>query len=242
MDKWGRRMGILFCSILSIIGGIGCCAAQNPAMFIVFRFFVGFGANAFVPVTGVYTSELAPPALRGFFGGLNGILILVGYSLAAYMGLAFFHAKNPAIQWRAPLGLALIFPVLMLLVLPFLPESPRWLLLQSKPDEAERIVQKLHQRGSDDEFVRNEFYQMRTQAEHDKNMVSTWKEIFVQPSYRKRVFIAMLIGVFGQASGIIVINNFSPLIYQALGFDVEQTLILLCGWISGGIFAATLGT
>lgn len=240
MDKWGRKAGVIFCSIFSLIGGIICCAAQNPVMFIIFRFFVGAGSNAFVPVIGVYTSELAPPSLRGFFGGLNGTLILVGYSLASYMGLAFFHATNSAAQWRAPLGLALIFPTLMLLLLPILPESPRWLLLQSRPDEAERVVQKLNQGGSD-EFARSQFYQMRKQADHDKTMDSSWKEVFYKPSYRRRAIIVMLIGAFGQASGVIVINNFSPMIYSALGFDTEETLILLCGWITGGIFASLIG-
>lgn len=241
MDRWGRKAGIIFCATFSLIGGVLCCAAQNPAMFIVFRFFVGVGANAFVPVTGVYTSELAPPALRGFFGGLNGILILVGYSLASYMGLAFFHSTNPAAQWRAPLGLALLFPILMLLLLPILPESPRWLLLQGRPDDAEKVVAKLHQAGPDDEFSRGEFYQMRRQADHDRTMNSSWRELFFRPSYRKRAIIVVCIGAFGQASGVIVINNFSPLIYSALGFDTEETLILLCGWITGGIFASLIG-
>lgn len=241
MDKWGRKAGVIFSSTFSLIGGSVCCAAQNPAMFIAFRFLVGVGANAFVPVIGVYTSELAPPALRGFFGGLNGTLILVGYSLASYMGLAFFHAANPSVQWRGPLGLALIFPALMLLLLPILPESPRWLLLQSRPDEAERVVQKLHQGGPDDEFARSEFYQMRRQADYDKTMNSSWKELFFRPSYRKRAIIVMLIGAFEQACGVIVINNFSPMIYAALGFGTEDTLILLCGWITGGIFASLIG-
>ena len=241
MDRWGRKMSVVFCASISLFGGIFCCAAQNPPMFIVFRFFVGMGANAFVPVTGVYTSELAPPALRGFFGGLNGVLILVGYSLASYMGLAFFHAQDPVAQWRAPLGLALIFPTLMLLLLPIFPESPRWLLLQGRGEEAEKVVQRLHQSGPNDDFARSEFYQMRTQAEHDKNMPSSWKDLFMKPSYRRRAIIVILIGAFGQASGVIVINNFSPMIYQALGFDVEETLILLCGWITGGIFASLIG-
>jgi len=179
-----------------------CCAAQNSGMFISFRFFVGVGANAFVPVTGVYTSELAPPALRGFFGGLNGVLILSGYSRASYMGLAFFHSTNPVAQWRAPLGLALLFPALMLLMLPIFPESPRWLLLKNRPEEAERVVRRLHKGRSDDEFSRSEFYQMRTQAEYDRVQNSSWKELFSRPSYRRRAIIVILIGAFGQASGV----------------------------------------
>ena len=241
IDKWGRRTGILFCSTFSIIGNVLCCAAQNPGMFIAGRFILGFGANAFVPVAGVYSSELAPPALRGFFGGLNGVMILLGYSLSSYMGLAFFHASDPIVQWRTPLSLGLMPPMVMLLLLPTLPESPRWLLMQDRFEDAEKIVQRLHRGRKESNFGRTEFALMRIQAEQDKTMDSSWRVLLTRPSYRKRAMIAMLIGILGQASGVTAINNFSPLIYSTLGFGPEETLILLCGWISGGIFASLIG-
>ncbi|KAK5170541.1 uncharacterized protein LTR77_005129 [Saxophila tyrrhenica] len=241
LDKWGRRTGILCCSLFSILGSVMCCAAQDPGMFIAFRFISGLGANAFVPVCGVYSSELAPPSLRGFFGGLNGVMILLGYSLASYMGLAFFHASDPVVQWRAPLGLALVPPTLMLLLLPILPESPRWLLMQDRFEDAEKIVHKLHKGREELDSGRVEFALMQGQAEQDKTMDSSWKALFSQRANRRRAVIAMLIGILGQASGVTVINNFSPLIYSTLGFDPEETLILLCGWITGGIFASLIG-
>ncbi len=205
------------------------------------RFVLGVGAISFVPVSGVYSSELAPPTLRGFFGGLNGVMILLGYSLSSYMGLAFFHASNPTVAWRTPLGLAFIPPVIMLLLLPILPESPRWLLMQDRFEDAEKIVERLHKGRAEADSGRIELALMRLQAEQDKTMDSSWKGMFTRPSYRKRAIIAMLIGILGQASGVTVINNFSPLIYSTLGFDPEETLILLCGWITGGIFASLIG-
>jgi len=241
IDKWGRKAGLVFCSTFSILGSAMCCAAQNPGMFIAFRFVMGFGSNAFVPTAGIYTSELAPPALRGLFGGLNGALIVVGYSFSSYMGLAFFHANNPMVQWRTPLGLALVFPVLTLLLLPVFPESPRWLLMQNRPAEAEKIVHRLHRDLGNDEFARAEFDLMRRQAEQDKALDSSWRVLFTRASYRKRAIIVMLIGALGQLSGVTAINNFSPLIYSTLGYDPQDTLILLCGWITGGIFASIIG-
>ena len=231
----------MFCSAFSIFGSALCCASQNPGMFIAARDFMGFGGNAFVPTAGIYTAELAPPALRGLFGGLNGALIVVGYSLSSYMGLAFFHAKDPIVQWRTPLGLALVFPVLMLLLLPILPESPRWLLMQDRPQQAEEIVHRLHRDLGDDEFARAEFDLMRRQAQQDKTMDSSWRVLFARASYRKRAVIVILIGALGQLSGVTAINNFSPLIYSTLGYDPQDTLILLCGWITGGIFASIIG-
>lgn len=108
--------------------------------------------------------------------GLNGINIALGYALAAYMGLAFYYSNDPQTQWRAPLGIALIFPFLMLLVCWLAPESPRWLLMQGKVDKAKEIVFKLHSvKGDpDNEFARGEFYQMSKQAEWDRQHEVGW--------------------------------------------------------------------
>jgi MFS family permease len=71
-------------------------------------------------------------------------MIALGYGLASYMGMAFFYAEDPAATWRGPLGLALLFPIIMLVILPFVPESPRFLLMKGRIDEAREVVLKLH--------------------------------------------------------------------------------------------------
>lgn len=109
----------------------------------------------------VYTAELAPPEMRGFFVGMNGVLIAVGYAIASYMGLAFFYVKDsPAAQWRGPLGLALFFPIMMLVIICFVPESPRWLLMKGRHEEAWEIVSNLHSDPDDPDqaFARGELF------------------------------------------------------------------------------------
>ena len=221
MDKYGRKKGTIYCATLGIVGGVFLCAAQNISMFIVFRFFAGAGSFAFVGLIPVYTTELAPPKLRGFFVGMNAMGISFGYVLASYMGLAFYFAKSPAAQWRAPLGLALIFPVSILFLLPFVPESPRWLLMVGRVEEASEIVMKLHhvEGDPDQEFARGEFYQMQKQTEFDMSLKPTWKQMFTKASYRKRTILACGFGFFGQSTGVLVINNYGPTIYRALGYD-----------------------
>lgn len=119
-----------------------------------------------------YLAELAPPGLRGLMVGMNGVHIALGYSIATYMGLAFSYVDNPSSQWRAPLGLALVWPFLMVLVCFIVPESPRFLLMKGRIEEARKVVFKLHGRKDDpnNEFVRGEFYQMTKQAELDRSL------------------------------------------------------------------------
>ena len=68
MDKYGRKVGVMYCATLSIIGGVCLCAAQNIAMFIVFRFFAGAGSWAFLalsmtPFSGLFLSFPSSSAL-----------------------------------------------------------------------------------------------------------------------------------------------------------------------------------
>jgi MFS family permease len=62
MDKYGRKVGVMYCATLSIIGGVCLCAAQNIAMFIVFRFFAGAGSWAFLALSMAPFSGLSPPS------------------------------------------------------------------------------------------------------------------------------------------------------------------------------------
>jgi len=258
MDKYGRKGGVIYCASLSIFGGTLLCASQNIGMFIAARFFAGAGSwgflalsknstLAFVPLlthlAPVYSAELAPAELRGLFVGMNGVLIAVGYSLASYAGLGFFFAKDSATQWRGPLGLALIFPVVMLIVIFFVPESPRWLLMQGRSEEAWKVVSELHADPSDpdDTYSRSEFYQMEKQTAVDRTLNPTWKQMWVKPSYRKRSIMAIVFAFVGQSTAILVINNYGPILYKSLGFGSRDQLILQCGWITGAIPANFVG-
>ncbi|KAK5444276.1 hypothetical protein LTS15_010391 [Exophiala xenobiotica] len=244
MDKWGRKAGTIFCSTLSIIGGAGLAGSVNTTMFIIFRLIAGAGSWGFLALTPVYCAELAPPKLRGFFVGMNGMGITLGYSLASYMGLAFYYDQsNPSAQWRGPLGLALIFPVFQLLVILWAPESPRYLLMKGKIEEARKIVLHIHYVPGDEdqEYARGEFYQMQKQAEFDRSLTPTYKAMFFKKSYRKRTLMACGFAFVGQSTAVLVINNYGPTLYAALGYGTLDQLKLQCGWITMGTPANLLG-
>jgi len=168
------------------------------------------GRKVLTTLAPVYTAELAPAELRGLFVGMNGVLIAGGYAIASYMGLAFFYTTDPETQWRGPLGLALIFPFIMLAVIYFVPESPRWLLMQGRSDDAWKVISDLHADPDDpdSEYARKEFYQIHKQTEIDRTLNPTWKEMFVKPSYRRRSIMAIVFAFIGQSTAILVVNNY----------------------------------
>lgn len=158
----------------------------------------------------LYTSELAPPAYRGFFSGMVGVMLGLGYACSSFFGLAFYFSNNAVASWRAPLGLALLWPLLILVILPFIPESPRFLLMADRHEEAWKVVSALYKdpQDPDQPFARREFYQMQQQAAFDRTVTSTWAEMFRRPSYRKRSIMGIAFGFITQSTAVLVINNY----------------------------------
>ncbi|EXJ70980.1 uncharacterized protein A1O5_05973 [Cladophialophora psammophila CBS 110553] len=225
------------------LGGVLVTASQSIGMFIAARTIHGFAAVSFIAATSAYIAELSQAETRGFFTGLTGVAIAVGYTTAALIGLAFSYTTNPDVQWRTPLGLSLVPSTSLLVVLYWAPESPRYLLLKDRAEEAWQIISKLHHDPTDEnqEYVKEEFFQMRTQLEFDRTLDSSWIHLFSKPSYRKRMLMACLVTFLAQSTAVLVAAAYGPSLYAALGFSIKQSLILQCGWIAGSIPAAIIG-
>ncbi|KAF7562318.1 hypothetical protein G7046_g1848 [Stylonectria norvegica] len=242
-DRWGRKMGMIYCSVLSLIGGIGITAAPNLASILVFRFFQGAGAWGYLAVCPTYTSELSLPNYRGLCAGMCGTCLGFGYAMASYMGLAFRYTDNLAAQWRAPAGIAMVWPVLILIFLRWIPESPRFLLMHGRTEEAWKVVARLHGSPKDPEqiWAKEEMFQMQTQADHDRELHTSWFQMFKRLSYRRRLVLGCGLAALGQCTGVLVIQNYGPIFYKALGFDSHQQLTLQAGRDSIAFLGNTIG-
>lgn len=157
-----------------------------------------------------YISELATPNKRGLLGALVGVFIGFGYCCGGFIGLAFYYAENETLQWRGPLGIGLIWPLLMLVICPFVPESPRYLLMKNKTEAAWAVVSMLHDGPKEEDhlFALAEFSQMKQQADFDRDLDGSWLQLIKKPSYRKRLILASGISFLGQSTAVLVLNNY----------------------------------
>jgi hypothetical protein len=96
----------------------------------------------------------------------------------------------------------------------------RWLILRGRTEEATRILLRLHDDPQDSHhtFAKTEYIQITKQLELDRSLPTSWLHIFRKPSLRKRALISIGTTGFIQCSGILVINNYGPLLYRDLGF------------------------
>lgn len=119
------------------------------------------------------------------------------------------------IQWRVPLSLGVLFPLIELISIYWVPESPRYLLLNGRPEEGlATMIQQHINDGDNQDLVRVEFYQMQQQAELDKKFDSSWIFLFKKRTYRKRAIIIILMVFIGQSSGNLVIQNYVGFIHS----------------------------
>lgn len=223
--------------------------SRNIGMFLAGRWFTGMSAWGFLILTPVYTAELSPPDLRGFYTGLNGVHIGLGYFLAAAMGRAWLDASAPEAVWRGPLGIYLFFPLLMIVIMLFSPESPRWLLLKGRTEEAEKIIYRMHTVKGNTDFAERELNEMKKQIAIDVTLESSWVctieavrcgtsdvamqiSMFRKPSYRKRTLICMFYCFIGQSTAVLVINNYGPTFYKGLGYGTIEQIDFQLGWVA----------
>lgn len=226
-DRWGRRFGMCFGAVCIIVGTVISVSAHHRGQFIAGRFILGFGIAPVTTACPSYCVEIAPPAWRGRATGFYNCGWFGGSIPAAAITLGTsFMTTNWA--WRLPL-LFQCFPATILCTcIWFLPESPRWLIANSRDDEARAILVKYHGNGDPSHpIVELEWEEMHRDIQTDASDKRWWdySELFKTRSARRRIFMVLLMGVFGQFSGN-GLGYFNLSIYEAVGYDTIMQFVL----------------
>jgi len=198
------------------------------ACMLVGRIVAGVAIGILSMTVPLYNTEIAPPKIRGFMVGLNQQMLGVGFIVANWVGYGCsFLSTN--VSWRLPLGLQLVPAGMLLIGIQFLPYSPRWLLEMNRDDEAREVVYKLH--GIDTPGAKSaadmEFTEMHDQIKADSFVRSRRiSDLWATPAMLRRTLVAVGVQVFGQFTGINVINYYGPQMYEALGLSASQSLLV----------------
>jgi Sugar (and other) transporter len=134
------------------------------------------------------------------------------------------------VQWRLPLALACLTPLITLAGVHWIPESPRYLAWVDRKEEAWEVLRKLHYDHDDpDELgAHAEFQQIVLQVNYDKKQKVTYFEMFRKPSWRKRSLLTIFLLYATQCTGILGIGNFQILLYNSLGLTGWLPLLFYC--------------
>ena len=211
-QKYGRKKVLTAIAILYLLSAVGCAVTPVWALFITFRFIGGLAVGASSVVGPMYISEVAPPKIRGRLAGSFQLMIVAGIFIAYVTNFLFADMGETA--WRWMLGIMIIPAALFAILLRFIPESPRWLVLNNRDEEAKAVFAKTGESNAI-EIIREEH-------ELSKGGI---KESLFSGKYNKPILYAVLLAMFNQLSGINAILYYAPRIFEMAGFDKAEAYL-----------------
>lgn len=242
-DYYGRRPTIFAGSAFTLVGVLLQTAAQNIAMFVIARIILGFGTAVSGIAAGVYLSETLPSRWRAWGVGLLNDFYYVGALIAAGVTLGTGQWLDTW-AWRTPSLIQGIFSILCIVVLPFIPESPRWLAYQGDYEAARAVVAQtnkssrrrkndVQQDERDAAVVATVYKEIIDTLEWEKKEGKTMsiKEIWRTPTARKRLLIGMSPGPFSCIAGNIIASYYLASELDTAGItDTLEQLKAVCSF------------
>jgi sugar porter (SP) family MFS transporter len=220
-DRYGRKNTLYGIAILYLLSSLGTSLSTNWYFFLFFRLIGGFGVGASSVTAPIYISEIAPAGRRGKLVGLFQFNVVFGI-VVSYLS-NYLIGRTGEHSWRLMLGIQAIPSVIFLVLLRFIPESPRWLILKKgKIEEALKIFRLIDPNTAD--TIVND---IRKVLEEDRAQPKS--EFLFSRRYRTPVVLAVLFAVFNQVSGINAIIYYSPRIFEMTGLGRNSSLLSTAG-------------
>ncbi len=221
-DKLGRKNTLYLIAALYLISSLGSAFSTNWYIFLLFRLAGGLGVGASSVTAPIYISEIAPANRRGRLVALFQFNVVFGI-LVSYLS-NYLIGQIGDEPWRLMLGIQAIPSLLFLILLKFVPESPRWLILnRNKVDEARKILQIINPANTESTIVA---IQETARQEVSRNGV---KDALFSANHKTPVMLAVLFAVFNQVSGINAIIYYSPRIFEMTGLGTSASLLSTAG-------------
>ncbi|KAK4786446.1 hypothetical protein SAY86_003135 [Trapa natans] len=227
-DWLGRRYTIVLAAITFLVGALLMGLAPSYSFLMAGRLVAGIGVGYSLMIAPVYAAEISPSVTRGFMASLPEVFINVGI-LLGYISNYTLSSLRPDINWRLMLGLAAAPALAVVVGVMVLPESPRWLIMEDRLEEAREILVKT---SDTEEEAQRRLEEMITAAatasgEAQRHGQGVWRELLWKPSRPVcRILVAAIgINFFMQASGNDAVVYYSPEVFRDAGIDDKRQLV-----------------
>ncbi|KAL6907787.1 hypothetical protein ACP4OV_001957 [Aristida adscensionis] len=222
-DTLGRRGTLVLANAFLMAGALAMSLGASYASLMAARFVTSVGAGFSIVVTSVYNAEISPPSMRGLLSSFLDIFISSGL-LLSYVSNYAFAGMPVHLGWRAMYAAGVLPPVLLGLGVLAMPESPRWLAMRGRHEEARAVLARTSDTAAEADLRLAEIKHAVKEAQAatgDGGGGSVWTELLVRPSPSVRRMLVCLVALhfFQQASGIDSLVLYSPLVFRKAGMS-----------------------
>ena len=235
----GRKGTIYVGCGFIIVGAAGQCGtAGNYVAYNVCKCITTFGMGLLIAVAYLYGAEVAAPQRRGAIVAIVSIGLALGQVISAgtTAGTSNFTSDW---AWRLPVILQIPFALIYALGITFFPESPRWLLLKGREDDARRSFGRYYNKDPYSEEITAQVREVQTYIEFERELASTgsWTEIFHR-NYIRRTITATFVAMTQGLSGVTFVATYFVVFLVATGVKnpfVISIYLAVCG-VTGSCF------
>ena len=231
-DKLGRKLTMVISAVLFSTSALGCALSADFTQLVIYRIIGGVGIGVVSIVSPLYISEVAVAQYRGRLVSLYQLAVTVGF-LGAYLvnyqllawaesgtqlGVDWLNKVFITEVWRGMLGMETLPAILFFIIIFFIPESPRWLIVRGKESKAVDILEKIY----------NSITEAKSQLKETKSVLtsetrSEWS-LLMKPGIFKAVIIGVCIAILGQFMGVNAVLYYGPSIFENAGLSGGDSL------------------
>ncbi|MBD3582490.1 sugar porter family MFS transporter [Flavobacterium selenitireducens] len=221
-DTFGRRKSMVIAALLFLACSVGTAIPESFSVFVIFRIVGGIGVGLASMVVPMYIAEIAPAEKRGELVAYNQLAIVIGIVVVYFVN--FLIALQGDAEWNLNWGWRWMFAseaipsVLYLILIFFIPESPRWLLGRGRQKEAIDVLKKFNP-GENASRLAEEI----SSSLHVSNE-KPWRALLA-PQLRLALVVGIGLSIFQQVTGINAILYYAPEIFKSFGSDVNASLL-----------------
>ncbi|KAG1750805.1 hypothetical protein EDB19DRAFT_1629015 [Suillus lakei] len=242
-DLLGRRATMFIGAIVVLAGVLTQALCTTVQVFIGARVLIGFGTAFSINAAPLLISELSYPTHRGKLTSLYNSMWYFGSIISAWICLgAYDRAGTSEWSWRVPVFLQAVVPVLQIVLIWFIPESPRFLAAKGLESQAAHVLAQYHANGRNecDHLVAFEMAQIRHALNLEREIAfsPSYLTCFATPGNRRRMFIVISIAIFSQWSGNGLVSSYINIVLDGIGITTTRTKAV----INGGLQVFNLGS
>ncbi|GKZ72763.1 hypothetical protein AnigIFM50267_009142 [Aspergillus niger] len=238
-DFLGRKWSVFLWGSVFVIGGVMQMIADYKVL-IAGRFIGGMGVGASSMLSPQFLAENSPKSVRGSATAVYNLMILAGLMVAFWINYgvslwSFPGVEHDNTQWRTAMGIQLIPGVLMCLMIPFVPETPRYLINHGKEEQGLKNLCRLRKLPADHPYIQTEYQEIVAQVRFEQECHqghSYWvvlQDIIFIKSNARRFFLAVMLFLFHKFTGTDSLNYYAPEIFELIGVNGTSNSLLTTG-------------